>query len=63
MAKQWLKPGDGLRVILPGGRQVAAAGEEIEVDLFVLRRLACGDLVPATPRAAPAVQPAEETVR
>jgi hypothetical protein len=57
MAKQWLKPGDGRRVILPGGHQVADGGEEIEVDLFVLRRLACGDLV-ATSSSSTAVTPA-----
>ena len=45
MAKQFLRPGDGRRVVLPGGRQVPDGGEEIEVDLFVQRRIDCGDLV------------------
>ena len=44
--KMMLKPGEGRRVLLPGGRTVSDAGEEIEVDMFVQRRIDDGDLVP-----------------
>jgi hypothetical protein len=45
MAKQFLRPGEGRRVLLPGRTEVPAAGMEMEVTLFVQRRIDCGDLV------------------
>lgn len=43
--KLFLKPADGLAVWLPSrGRNVLPEGEEIEVDAYVSRRIADGDL-------------------
>lgn len=51
MAKLFLKSAPDRRVVLPSGRAVSDAGEELDVDLFVQRRIDCGDLIQA---AAPA---------
>ena len=53
--KSMLKPGEGRRVLLPGGQLVPDAGMEMELDMFVVRRIADGDLVPV--EDAPAAKP------
>jgi hypothetical protein len=40
-----LRPAEGRRVRLPDGTLVPDAGAELELDQFVMRRMADGDLV------------------
>ena len=48
MTTKFLKPADGRRVPMPDGRPWPAEGAEVELDTYVRRRLADGDLVQAT---------------
>ncbi|MTW19092.1 DUF2635 domain-containing protein [Rhodoplanes serenus] len=45
----YLKPADGRRVPLPDGTPWPAGGARVEIDRYVRRRIADGDLVPAEP--------------
>lgn len=49
MTTKYLRPADGRRVPMPDGRPWPAEGAEVEVDTYVRRRLADGDLVKASP--------------
>jgi hypothetical protein len=55
----FVKPGDGRRVRIPGGRLLDAKDApkqavEVKRTIFVERRLACGDLVEVKTKAQPA---------
>lgn len=47
--RKFLRPTDGLALPLPDGRPWPTDGEWVDVDQYVRRRLADGDLVPAKP--------------
>ncbi len=48
----FVRPAEGRRVRLPGdGSPIPAEGMEVDRDIFVVRRLADGDLVEVTPKA------------
>lgn len=52
MSRVFVRPAEGRRVRLPGDAQpIPPEGAEVERDTFILRRLADGDLVEATPKA------------
>lgn len=54
--KIFIRPAEGLTVPLPGGAVLPPEGAEVEVDQFIRRRLADGEVIEATP-AAPASAP------
>ena len=56
---KYLKPAAGITLPLPDGRPWPAEGAMVEVDQYVRRRIADGDLVIAKPPAEPAETPAE----
>lgn len=49
----YLKPADGRRVPLPDGTPWPPGGARVEIDRYVRRRIADGDLVPAEPTDLP----------
>ncbi|MCX5497325.1 DUF2635 domain-containing protein [Kaistia dalseonensis] len=60
MTKQYLKPAPGLTLPLPDGRTWPAEGEWVDVDQYVRRRIADGDLVAGTPPSVSDQAPAED---
>lgn len=48
----FVRPGDGRRVRLPGGKVLPAAGAIVPRTLFIERRLLSGDVVEVRERAA-----------
>lgn len=59
--RQFLIPTTDPPVPLPSGAPWPAAGAEVEVDHYVRRRLAEGDLVVGEPPAAPVAEEAPES--
>jgi hypothetical protein len=58
--KKFLKPVAGITLPLPDGREWPAEGEWVDVDQYVRRRIADGDLVAAKPPTVldePAAEP------
>jgi len=58
--RKFLKPVAGISLPLPDGRAWPESGEWVDIDQYVRRRMADGDLVVARPPAAPEA-PAPET--
>lgn len=50
---QFVKPAEGRRVRKENGELLAAAGEDVPVNVFWRRRLREGDVVPATAPKTP----------
>lgn len=49
----FLKPAQGIVLVMPDGKIFPAAGDYVVPDLFIRRRMADGELVVATPPAEP----------
>ena len=61
MTQQYLKPAPGITIPMADGRPWPAEGALVEVGRYERRRVADGDLVPATAEATqPAAAPASD---